>query len=131
LFIDVGSMIDAKLSWRSMKDYLYDYIKNNKSKIFDNTINEFKKQIPLSIEKTQDYIIGTVFTTLNENIENDYACFWEISKQSNILSQEKDKFIMYINEIISKLNFIQENLDDQLLKEKENDEKKRKGKNRL
>ncbi len=131
MFIDVGSMIDAKLSWRSMKDYLYDYIKNNKSKIFDNTINEFKKQIPLSIEKTQDYIIGTVFTTLNENIENDYACFWEISKQSNILSQEKDKFIMYINEIISKLNFIQENLDDQLLKEKENDEKKRKGKNRL
>ncbi|CAG8474403.1 6578_t:CDS:1 [Funneliformis mosseae] len=107
-------------NWQSMKDYLQNYVENNKSRLFDYAINKFKSKVPISIERLQEYIIGTVFTTLNETIENDYACFWEITSKSNIFLQEKDSFIGDVNKIIDKLNLIQENLNGQILKEKEN-----------
>ncbi|CAG8435878.1 677_t:CDS:1 [Funneliformis caledonium] len=107
-------------NWQSMKDYLQNYVENNKSRLFDYAINKFKSKVPISIERLQEYIIGTVFTTLNETIENDYACFWEITSKSNIFLQEKDSFIGDVNKIIDKLVLIQENLNGQILKEKEN-----------
>ncbi|RIA89284.1 hypothetical protein C1645_772780 [Glomus cerebriforme] len=117
---DAYSNAISKSDWQSMKTYLQDYIRDNRSKIFDDTINGFKEQIPISIDNIQEYIIGTVFTTLNENIESDYACFWEISKQSNIMLERKNNFIMFVSEITSKLNFIQENLNEQLSKREDN-----------
>jgi hypothetical protein len=114
--------------WRSMKSYLHNYIENNKSKIFSDTINEFKKQISISINNIQEYIIGTILMKLNENIESDYACFWEINKQSNILLERKNNFIIFINEITSKLNLIQEKLNEQLPKKEKNNSVKEKEK---
>ena len=108
--------------WQSMKAYLHTYIENHKTKIFDDTINEFKEQISISIEHLKEYVIGTVFTTLNENSESDYACFWEISKQPSLKLEDKDNFIIYVNEIISNLISNQENLSEQLLKIEENGE---------
>src|SRR5215213_5787300 len=95
LIIIILILIDAVLEedWQSMKTYLHTYIENHKSKIFDDTINEFKEQISISIEHLKEYIIGTVFTTLNENSESDYACFWEISKQPKLGLEVKDKFM--------------------------------------
>lgn len=116
--------IDAILEsdWQSMKSNLSNYVATNKSKIFEDTINGFKEQISISIDNIQEYIIGTVFITLNENIESDYACFWEISRQSNVISERKNNFITFVDEIVSKLNLIQQNLKEQLSKKEKNSE---------
>src|SRR4051794_21553348 len=105
LFVFIDALLES--DWQSMKTYLRNYVATNKSEIFDNTINGFKEQISISIDNIQEYIIGTVFITLNENIESDYACFWEISRQSNVMLERKNNFIMCVNEIVSKLNLIQ------------------------
>jgi hypothetical protein len=117
-FIDTISESD----WQSMKSYLSDYVSTNKSKIFEDTINGFKGQISISIDNIQEYIIGTVFITFNENIESDYACFWEIGRRSNVISERKNNFITFVNEIISKLNLIQQNLNEKSSKREENSE---------
>lgn len=116
--------IDAILEsdWQSMKSNLSNYVATNKSKIFEDTINGFKEQILISIDNIQEYIIGTVFITLNENIESDYACFWEISRQSNVISERKNNFITFVDEIVGKLNLIQQNLKEQLSKKEKNSE---------
>ncbi|CAI2176904.1 2543_t:CDS:10 [Funneliformis geosporum] len=108
---------NRELKMNNIKEKILD---NNKSMLFDYAINEFKTKIPISIDRLNEYIVGTVLTTLKENLENDYACFWEISKKSNIFLQEKDSFIVDVNKIIDRLKLIQKNLNELILKEKEN-----------
>ncbi|RGB39768.1 Dynamin family-domain-containing protein [Rhizophagus diaphanus] len=119
---DAYSNAILESDWQSMKSNLSNYVETNKSKIFEDTINGFKEQILISIDNIQEYIIGTVFITLNENIESDYACFWEISRQSNVISERKNNFITFVDEIVGKLNLIQQNLKEQLSKKEKNSE---------
>ncbi|GBB98036.1 hypothetical protein RclHR1_03120021 [Rhizophagus clarus] len=116
---DAYSNAISESDWQSMKSCLINYVATNKTQIFEDTINGFKEQISVSIDDIQEYIIGTVFITLNENIESDYACFWETSRQPNV---GENNFKMFLNEIVDKLNLIQQNLNEQLSKREANNE---------